>query len=76
MGYMQNISSICLCVGLLNCVSATGESYSPNENLSYPQNVYWGDTHVHTRNSSDSVFYGGNNKLTIAQLEIICFPSQ
>ena len=25
-----------------------GESYSPHVDLSYPANVYWGDTHVHT----------------------------
>jgi hypothetical protein len=31
-------------------------SYSPFAGESYPQNVYWGDTHLHTSNSFDAGF--------------------
>jgi len=32
------------------------ESYSPYAGLSYPSDVFWGDTHVHTYLSADAVF--------------------
>jgi hypothetical protein len=32
------------------------KSYSPFAGESYPQNVYWGDTHLHTSNSFDAGF--------------------
>ena len=35
-----------------------GESYSPHVDLSYPVNVYWGDTHVHTALSGDAYAMG------------------
>ena len=34
--------------------------YSPALS-SYPKNVYWGDTHLHTRNSPDAYTYGNKN---------------
>ena len=34
------------------------ESYSPHVDQSYPTNVYWGDTHVHTALSSDAYIFG------------------
>lgn len=37
-------------------------SYSPYANQSFPSNVYWGDTHVHTNLSIDS-YITGNRKL-------------
>ncbi len=39
--------------------SLAGE-YSPALS-SYPQNVYWGDTHLHTRNSADAYTYGNES---------------
>ena len=36
-----------------------GEDYSPNLDA-YPDRVYWGDTHQHTRNSADAYTYGNN----------------
>lgn len=35
-------------------------SYSPSVDNHYPNNVYWGDTHVHTKLSVDSDLTGGN----------------
>ena len=37
------------------------DSYSPDANRSYPTNVYWGDTHVHTGLSSYDANLGGGN---------------
>ncbi len=34
------------------------DSYSPPANTDYPTTVYWGDTHVHTRNSPDAFSFG------------------
>ena len=34
------------------------EPYSPYVDQSYPSNVYWGDTHVHTALSSDAFLFG------------------
>ena len=38
-----------------------GDSYSPGANRSYPENVYWGDTHVHTSMSSGDANFMGDN---------------
>ena len=38
------------------------DNYSPYLEQSYPQNVYWGDTHLHTNLSLDANF-SGNKKL-------------
>ena len=37
-------------------------NYSPRVNQTYPDNVYWGDTHVHTNMSADA-FMSGNKTL-------------
>lgn len=37
------------------------EPYSPPVDADYPQNVYWGDTHLHTRNSADAYSLGNMN---------------
>ena len=34
------------------------ESYSPHVGQTYPTNVYWGDTHVHTALSADAYLFG------------------
>ena len=39
------------------------ESYSPYTEKSFPQQVYWGDTHLHTNLSVDADGYGGNVSL-------------
>ena len=48
-----------LCSALLSQLSWAGD-YSPALS-SYPKNVYWGDTHLHTRNSPDAYTYGNQN---------------
>ncbi len=37
------------------------DSYSPGANRTYPANVYWGDTHVHTSMSSGDANFMGDN---------------
>ena len=51
-----------LIVGYLAFVSFVNaeDSYSPYTDQSYPTNVYWGDTHLHTNLSVDA--YGMGNK--------------
>lgn len=50
----------------LNCCLASttiaSETYSPYVGKSYPANVYWGDTHLHTNLSIDA-YWGGNTTL-------------
>ena len=38
-----------------------GEPYSAPAEQSYPLNVYWGDTHLHSRNSADAYSLGNMN---------------
>lgn len=40
------------------------EAYSPSVNTSFPDSVYWGDTHVHTSFSSHDANIGGNNRVS------------
>jgi hypothetical protein len=45
---------------LLNLPLVAGEYSKPVE-ADYPKNVYWGDTHLHTRNSADAYSLGNLN---------------
>lgn len=48
-------------------VGATAlDAYSPPVNSSFPDNVYWGDTHVHTSFSSHDANIGGKNRVSPA----------
>lgn len=49
---------IALAVCLLSNVAVAQESYSPHASTSFPNQVYWGDTHVHTNLSSDVGLFG------------------
>ena len=66
----------CLSIGTLSPVMASdigmpdakvlkglypGKTYSPYAQRSFPTNVYWGDTHLHTALSPDAGLFG--NKL-------------
>ena len=42
----------------LSPVPAVAESYSPNVDDAYPDNVYWGDTHLHSYLSGDAFALG------------------
>ncbi len=42
--------------GSLSSSAMAEEPYSPAVRHDYPDNVYWGDTHVHTNLSADAVF--------------------
>jgi hypothetical protein len=52
-----------LSILLLCLYSATsyGDEYSPPIGVDYPQHVFWGDTHLHTRNSADAYSLGNHN---------------
>ena len=54
-----------LVVAMSAAASAEEGSYSRPVGQDYPQNVYWGDTHLHTRNSADA-YSLGNMNLTAA----------
>ncbi len=59
-------SQVNLSIGAFLLIAAGGvlaeQSYSPYADTNFPQKVYWGDTHLHTNLSVDSVVFG-NNKL-------------
>ena len=42
----------------LSPIPAAAESYSPNVDDAYPDNVYWGDTHLHSYLSGDAFALG------------------
>ena len=49
------VTSILLCMFLTVIEKAEAEkNYSPSINQTYPDNVYWGDTHLHTNMSIDA----------------------
>lgn len=47
--------------GLLGSGLATAQEYSQPVGQDYPKNLYWGDTHLHTRNSADAYSLGNMN---------------
>ena len=47
-------------------LSVAADDYSKPVASDYPKNVYWGDTHLHTRNSADA-YSMGNMNMTPAQ---------
>jgi hypothetical protein len=51
-------ASLLLALALLVSTASAEESYSPYSDRSYPTNVYWGDTHVHTHLSADAYILG------------------
>ncbi len=51
--------------GWVTVGQAQAAEYSAPAGKDYPQNVYWGDTHLHTRNSADA-YSLGNMNLTAA----------
>ena len=55
--YVINASWV-LVLALPMAGAVAGESYSPPVDRSYPSNVYWGDTHVHTALSGDAYAMG------------------
>ena len=55
--------AICCGIGLFLSFAVQSEQrgYTPGVDRDYPQNVYWGDTHLHTRNSADAYSLGNMN---------------
>lgn len=52
--HVCNALSLFLALTVLPLSAPAEESYSPHLDQSYPTNVYWGDTHVHTALSGDA----------------------
>jgi len=61
-GPLENILLSILALAVLPVSVIAGESYSPYVAQSYPDRVYWGDTHVHTSYSSHDANVGGKNR--------------
>lgn len=57
---MLNLFPLLLLV-LTPCLAGADQPYSRSLGSSYPRNVYWGDTHLHTRNSADAYSLGNRN---------------
>ena len=51
---------LCLWVTLLPALVSAAE-YSTPVGKDYPKQVYWGDTHLHSRNSADAYTLGNMN---------------
>ena len=49
---------ILVSISILAAVANAAEPYSPPVRQDYPDNVYWGDTHVHTYLSGDAFGMG------------------
>ena len=54
---------LCFILVLTMAATALAEGYSKPVGNEYPLNVYWGDTHLHSRNSADA-YSLGNMSLT------------
>ncbi|WP_286240182.1 DUF3604 domain-containing protein [Neptuniibacter halophilus] len=52
------LCSVLLASSLLSSAQAAEGSYSPLAGTHYPQQVYWGDTHLHTSYSFDAAMMG------------------
>ena len=50
-----------LILGFSLGLAALAQPYSAPVDSDYPKNVYWGDTHLHTRNSADAYSLGNLN---------------
>ena len=59
----------------LSQVGAAAETYSPNLDDAYPDNVYWGDTHLHSYLSGDAFALGSrltpDNAYRFAKGEVV-----
>jgi len=53
---MKLVKALIMCglSGLTAAQSLAEQPYSPGVGRDFPRNVYWGDTHLHTRNSADA----------------------
>ncbi len=52
---------VVVAAGLLPGAVSASDEYSRPVGQDYPQNVYWGDTHLHSRNSADAYSLGNMN---------------
>ena len=55
---IDDVAKAALLLVLWLCPAAAAESYSPNVDDAYPDNVYWGDTHLHSYLSGDAFALG------------------
>ena len=57
---LRDFISICICCHF-STVAIAEDNYSPYSDQTYPSNVYWGDTHLHTNLSADANITGNKN---------------
>ena len=50
-----------LCIAAGTPLAGLSAEYSSPVDQNYPKNLYWGDTHLHTRNSADAYSLGNMN---------------
>ena len=55
---IDDVAGAALLLALWLYPAAAAESYSPNVGDAYPDNVYWGDTHLHSYLSGDAFALG------------------
>ena len=65
MNHIRSVAVLCWAFCVTVAQVSAEEAYSPSMTADYPQNVYFGDTHLHSRNSADA-FSLGNMNLTPA----------
>ncbi len=53
-----------IAISILPLSGSAEQTYSPYVERSYPTNVYWGDTHVHTSYSSHDANLSGGNRVS------------
>ncbi len=58
---LTSIQLAILILGFSLGLGALAQPYSIPVDSDYPKNVYWGDTHLHTRNSADAYSLGNLN---------------
>ena len=63
-GYSPPVLLLALLIPFFALPVNAADSYSPHAGRSYPTNVYWGDTHVHTSMSSSDANFMGDNDYT------------
>ena len=56
MKIVSRVASFCLL--LANAIASPAGEYSPYVGETFPRNVYWGDTHLHSSLSSDAFGLG------------------
>ena len=58
LGLLSTVATLATATNTFGAEPPVSANYSPYANRDYPQNVYWGDSHVHTAYSWDAGLVG------------------